>query len=84
MARCVAVRQRTLRGHCFHVALLALAVQAVPVGSWQAEVSDAPELDVGFQLLYELKPEEARAQFAVWQASHPEDPMGRAAHGASY
>ena len=25
------VRQRTLRGHCFHVALMALAVQAVPL-----------------------------------------------------
>ena len=63
---------------------MALAVQAIPVGSWQAEVSDAPELDVGFHLLYELKPVEARAQFAVWQASHPEDPMGSAADAASY
>ena len=80
----MAVRQRTLRGHCFHVALMALAVQAVPVGSWQAEVSDAPELDSGFHLLYELKPEEARAEFAIWQASHPEDPMGSAADAASY
>lgn len=45
---------------------------------------NASELDVGFRLLYELKPEEARAQFAVWQASHPEDPLGSASEAASY
>ena len=78
------MRQRTSRGCCFHLALVALAVQAAPAGSWQAEVSDAPELDAGFHLLYELKPEEARAQFAVWQASHPDDPLGSAAEAASY
>ena len=33
-----------------------------------------PELDAGFHLLYELKPEEARKQFEAWQKSHPEDP----------
>ena len=42
------------------------------------------ELDAGFHLLYELKPEEARAQFAVWQAAHPEDPLGSASEAASY
>jgi hypothetical protein len=64
--------------------LLALAVQAVPIGARQAEVSDTPELDAGFHLLYELKPVDARAQFAVWQASYPEDPLGSAAGAASY
>jgi len=66
------------------VALVVLAVQVVPVAAWQAEVSDAPELDAGFRLLYELKPEDARAQFAAWRASHPEDPLGSAAEAASY
>jgi hypothetical protein len=66
------------------VALVALAVQAAPVGSWQVTGADPPELDAGFRLLYELKPEEARAQFAGWQASHPEDPLGSAAEAASY
>jgi hypothetical protein len=37
---------------------------------------NASELDAGFHLLYELKPQEARAQFAVWQAAHPDDAMG--------
>ena len=43
-----------------------------------------PELDAGFHLLYELKPAEARAQFAAWQKSHPEDPLGSASEAASY
>ena len=80
----MAVRQRALRAYCLHVVLVALAVQAVPARAWQAAVSDAPELDAGFRLLYALKPEEARAQFAVWQASHPGDPLGSAAEAASY
>jgi hypothetical protein len=55
------------------VALVALGVQAAAVASLQAEVSDAPELDAGFHLLYELKPGQARAKVAAWQASHPKD-----------
>jgi hypothetical protein len=64
--------------------MVALAVQAAPVGWAQAEVFYTPELDAGFHLLYELKPEEARAKFAAWQASHPEDALGNAAEAASY
>ena len=56
----------------------------MPAWSWQAEVLNASELDAGFHLLYELKPEEGRAQFAVWQASHPKDPLGSASEAASY
>ena len=72
----MAVRQPTSRGWYFHLALVALAVQAASSWAWQAEVFDTPELDAGFRLLYELKPEEARAKFAAWQASHPEDALG--------
>jgi tetratricopeptide (TPR) repeat protein len=43
-----------------------------------------PELDAGFHLLYELKPEEARNQFEALQKSHPEDPLGSAAEAAAY
>ena len=64
--------------------MAALSVRAAPAGSWQAEFLNASELDAGFHLLYELKPEEARAQFAVWQAAHPEDPLGSASEAASY
>jgi tetratricopeptide (TPR) repeat protein len=31
-----------------------------------------------------VAPEEARTQFAVWRASHPEDPIGSASEAASY
>ena len=79
----MSVRMTRVIGWWFCVALVALAVRAAPVGSWQAK-ADAPGLDAGFRLLYELKPEEARATFAAWQASHPEDPLGSAAEGASY
>ncbi|HLW55085.1 MAG TPA: hypothetical protein VKW06_19805 [Candidatus Angelobacter sp.] len=53
-------------------------------GQTPAKVSHAPELDAGFHLLYELKPEDARAQFGLWQKSHPEDPLGSAAAAAAY
>ena len=43
-----------------------------------------PELDAGFHLLYEFKPEEAHAQFQAWERSHPEDPLGSASEAAAY
>lgn len=43
-----------------------------------------PELEDGFRLLYELKPEEALSRFKAWQSSHPEDPLGSAAEAAAY
>jgi hypothetical protein len=43
-----------------------------------------PELEAGFRLLYELKPAEARAQFAARKKTHPEDPLSSAAEAASY
>jgi hypothetical protein len=63
-----------------------LAVAATPADGRQAqiEVLHEPELDAGFRLLYELKPEEARAQFEAWQKSHPEDPLGSASEAADY
>ena len=50
----------------------------------QTDVLRVPELEAGFHLLYELKPVEARKQFAARQKSHPEDPLGSAAEAASY
>src|SRR5271157_504355 len=64
----------------------ALAVAATPEDGGQAQIEalDVPELDAGFHLLYELKPEEARAQFQAWQKSHPADPLGSASEAAAY
>jgi len=71
---------------CGVLVTLALAVLATPAGSRQAQLAvlQVPELDAGFHLLYELKPEEARAQFEAWQKSHPEDPLGSASEAAAY
>lgn len=49
-----------------------------------APVGAAPEIEAGFHFLYELKFPEARAQFASWEKSHPEDPMGSVSIAAGY
>jgi tetratricopeptide (TPR) repeat protein len=59
------------------------AAQAA-LGQVAIEPLHVPELDAGFHLLYELKPEEARNQFEAWQKSHPEDPLGSASEAAAY
>jgi len=71
---------------CWAVAGAALGTPAAPPAHQQApaDVSPAPDLDAGFHLLYELKPAEARTQFAAWQTAHPADPLGSAAEAASY
>ena len=63
-----------------------LDVRAALAASGQTpiEALHVPELDAGFHLLYELKPEEARSQFEAWQKSHPEDPLGSASEAAAY
>jgi hypothetical protein len=43
-----------------------------------------PELQAGFDLLYEQKFGEAREAFASWEGQHPEEPFGEAAVAASY
>jgi hypothetical protein len=48
------------------------------------EALHVPELDAGFHLLYELKPEAARNQFEAWRAAHPEDPLASASEAAAY
>jgi hypothetical protein len=62
------------------------AVRAAPAASGQVAIDalHVPELDTGFHLLYELRPEEARAQFESLRKSHPEDPLGSAAEAAAY
>jgi tetratricopeptide (TPR) repeat protein len=48
------------------------------------EALKVPELEAGFHLLYQLKFDEARNHFEVWQQSHPEDSLGSASEAASY
>jgi hypothetical protein len=43
-----------------------------------------PELDAGFNYLYESKPEEAHKQFEAREKSHPQDPLGYASEAAAF
>jgi len=63
-----------------------LDVRVAPAVSRQVAIEPlhVPELDAGFHLLYELKPEKAHKQFVAWQKSHPEDPLGSASEAAAY
>jgi hypothetical protein len=63
-----------------------LDIRAASAASGQSpiEALHVPELDAGFHLLYELKPEEAHKQFEAWQKSHPQDPLGSASEAAAY
>lgn len=64
--------------------LLAITAALAASGQTPIEALHVPELDAGFQLLYELKPEEARNQFEAWHGSNPKDPLGSASVAASY
>jgi tetratricopeptide (TPR) repeat protein len=68
------------------LATVVLIVQAPQAAFGQAatEMLHFPELDAGFQLLYQLKFGEARVQFETWQKSHPEGALGYASEAASY
>ena len=68
---------------CTALTAVVLDVPAERAASGQAP-TDIPELETGFQLLYQLKPAEARAQFEIWQKSHPQGPLGYASEAASY
>jgi hypothetical protein len=47
-------------------------------------LSNQPEIDDGFRLLYELKFTKVRAAFSAWEANHPGEALGPAAEAASY
>jgi hypothetical protein len=77
------------RGQELDLGALAASVIEVPAvlaasGQTPTVALHVPELEAGFHLLYEMKPEEARKQFEAWQKSHPEDPLGSASIAASY
>jgi hypothetical protein len=79
-------KRATVCWFCAVLVAAVLAVPAIPAGGRQTQIAvlHVPELEAGFHLLYELKPEQARAQFAAWQKSHPADPLGSASQAAAY
>lgn len=65
-------------------AVLHVRAASAASGQTPTKASDEPELDAGFHLLYELKPQEARSHFETWQKAHPDDPLGSASEAAAY
>ncbi len=65
-------------------ATLAVAVAPARAARAPVPISNAPEIEAGFHLLYELKFAEARERFTAWGKAHPEDPLGSASVAASY
>jgi hypothetical protein len=70
----------------FTRSIIGLLLCAVLTATGQAptDILHVPELDAGFRLLYKLRFVEARAQFEIWQKSHPEGSLGYASEAASY
>jgi tetratricopeptide (TPR) repeat protein len=52
--------------------------------SYEAGAVEKPQIERGFNLLYELKFREARAEFSDWQHTHPQDPLGYVAMSATF
>lgn len=64
--------------------LFALAGMVLVTSSPPVWASDPPEIEKGFRLLYQLRFDEARANFRAWQGVHPEDSQVQAFEAASY
>jgi hypothetical protein len=52
--------------------------------SASARAQSRPQIESGFNRMYELKFDQARADFTTWERAHPDDPMGSTAIAASY
>jgi hypothetical protein len=74
----------TMRSRVSLLAVYMLAVVAAGEFSPPAYAGEKPPVEKGFNLLYQLKFEEARRQFADWQKDNPQDPLGYEAVAASY
>jgi hypothetical protein len=66
------------------LAVLGLALATPSVRPAAAQVTSGSELETGYRLIYELEFAPARAQFAAWEKTHPQDPLGPASEAASY
>lgn len=80
LAVCLAVGSMLLCG----VAYSASGNGPAASGDPTAAEPNAPLLDAGFNDLYELDFQNARAQFLKYQEVRPDDPLGKAAEAASY
>ncbi len=81
------IRQMRSGGRHVVTILLLAAVWVCPgfVPAARAQSpGEAPEIDAGFHLLYEMEFPAAREEFAAWKQQHPDDPLGDAAEAASF
>ncbi len=63
---------------------LLITVLFWPLATSAAAAQKDPQLDAGFRHMYELKFDDARAEFSAYQHEHPDDPLGEAAMAASF
>lgn len=72
--------------HFLLVSLLSLSFfgQQIRANSLGPAFSSDPELEQGYQLLYEQKFPEARAILEKWAAQNPDEPFGQVSLAASY
>jgi hypothetical protein len=54
------------------------------VSASQADVSAPPEIERGFQSMYNLQFDQAHQDFAIWERLHPDDPLGPVSQAAGY
>lgn len=66
----------------FFISILLIAAFSGP--AHRVIAGEKPQIESGFNLLYELKFGEARKQFSEWKGANPADPLGYAAMAASY
>jgi hypothetical protein len=66
------------------LAATALWAAAIPAQLTCGEVRQASELDAGYESMYNLQFVAAHQIFALYQQSHPDDPMGPVSNAAAY
>ena len=65
-------------------AVALFALMGASVASYASGPTPQPDLDRGFQQMYNLDFPSAHATFGTYQQAHPEDPMGHVSNAAAY
>ncbi len=86
MSRLFAVREMPLVARCLMGTIVCLSLTRLMLfgAPRTSEEHHTPQLDLGFQMMYELRFAEAREVLQAYQRAQPQDPMGTAAEAASY
>ncbi len=64
--------------------LIVVSAPAAALADCNTVRGEASDLDSGFVSLYDLNFDAAHAEFAMWRAMHPEDPLGPVADASAY